>query len=64
MTKRPNPATDSEHRNESDREQRELDEAIEESFPASDPPSATPMSAGAPDHPSPERAKEKPARKT
>jgi len=27
----------------------QLDEAIEESFPASDPPASTPTSAGAPD---------------
>ena len=29
-------------------EERRLDEAIEESFPASDPPSTTPTSAGRP----------------
>jgi len=30
--------------------ERKLDEEIEESFPASDPPATTPTSAGAPDH--------------
>ena len=31
--------------------ERQLDEAIEESFPASDPLAANPSSAGGPDHP-------------
>ena len=35
--------------------ERQLDEEIEESFPASDPPSNTPTSAGGPDHPKPAR---------
>ena len=64
MTRGPRPSGDSGERTEPDHDERELDEAIEESFPASDPPSATPTSAGAPDHPSPERAKEKPGKKT
>jgi hypothetical protein len=37
--------------------ERQLDEEIEESFPASDPPSNTPTSAGGPDHPKPARAR-------
>lgn len=36
-------------RQEREAEDRELDEALEESFPASDPPSTTGTSAGAPD---------------
>ncbi len=36
-----------------DRDERDLDEALDKSFPASDPPSTSRMSTGAPDHPGP-----------
>ncbi len=48
MTKVPRTQKEvAERRSEADRD---LDEALEETFPASDPPAATRMSAGAPDH--------------
>jgi hypothetical protein len=54
MTKRPTTTGGSrERRAEVDRE---LDEALEETFPASDPLAMTRTSAGAPDHPAPKPA--------
>jgi hypothetical protein len=39
-----------------------LDEALEETFPASDPPSTSPTSVGRPTHSPPPKAARKPAK--
>jgi len=51
-SKNPNGTRKAPHESESDRL---LDEALEETFPASDPPASGRTSAGAPDHPRPKR---------
>jgi hypothetical protein len=63
MSKSPGKANDAKKKREA--EERQLDEAIEESFPASDPIQSTGASAGAPDeHASEPPHKRRPAGKS